>query len=105
MSVDINNLGAGGVRDRQMAETRESGRKAAESADNGDSRTATARPTDVQLSDDARSLARLADSDTTATFDQSRVESIRQAISEGRYHVDPDRLAEKIMGLENELNQ
>jgi len=105
MNVDINNLGAGGVRDRQLAETRESSRKATESADHGDSRTATARPTDVQLSDDARSLARLAESDSAATFDSNRVESIRQAISEGRYHVDPERLAEKIFDLEYELNQ
>lgn len=105
MNVDINNLGAGGVRDRQLPETRESGRKSAESAEHSDSRTATARPTDVQLSADARSLARLAESESVATFDKDRVESIRQAISEGRYHVDPDRLAEKIIDLEFELNQ
>lgn len=105
MSVDINNLGAGSVRDRQSAELRESSRKAAETADNGDNHTATARATDVELSDDALSLARLAGSESSASFDSDRVESIRQAISEGRYHIDPERLAEKIIDLEIELNQ
>ena len=68
-------------------------------ADSADSRTATARPTDVQLSDDARSLSRLVEGDTAATFDQDRVESIRQAICEGRYHVDLDRLTDKLTDL------
>jgi flagellar biosynthesis anti-sigma factor FlgM len=32
-------------------------------------------------------------------FDEGRVDAIRQAISEGRYHVDPERLAQKILDL------
>jgi flagellar biosynthesis anti-sigma factor FlgM len=32
-------------------------------------------------------------------FDEGRMDAIRQAISEGRYHVDPERLAQKILDL------
>ena len=105
MSVDINNLGAGGVRDRQLSESAESDARAAEKAKSTDSRGATAHPTDVQLSEDARSLARLADDSGEVVFDEGRVDAIRQAISEGRYHVDPERLAQKILDLEVDLNQ
>ena len=105
MSVDMNNLGSAGVRERQLAEARDSGRKAAELDNDRDQRTARARPTDVELSEDAQSLARLGGGERSESFDSERVEAIRQAISEGRYHIDPVRLAEKFTDLENQLNQ
>lgn len=105
MSVDMNNLGSAGVRERQLAEARDSGRKAAELDSNSEQRTAKAQPTDVQLSADAQSLARLGVTEGSESFDSERVEAIRQAISEGRYHIDPVRLAEKFVDLESQLNQ
>ena len=105
MSVDMNNLGAAGIRERQLAEARDAGRKASELEDGGDSKSARARPTDVQLSSEAQSLARLSETDNSTSFDGERVEAIKQAISEGRYHIDPVRLAEKFIDLEIELNQ
>jgi len=104
MSVDINNLGAGGVRDRQLAEPRETAGERTDATAAKDARVATARPTDVQLSEDALSLARLAEEGEQTTFDSSRVDAIRQAIAEGQYHVDPERLAEKFLSLESELS-
>jgi len=35
--------------------------------------------------------------------DTARVDDIRRAIAEGRYHVDPVRLAQKFLELENDL--
>lgn len=101
MSVDINNLGPGGVRDRSQTEARDD-RIAPK---RGDEVNARARPSDVELSEDAKSLARAADGGASAEFDEARVEAIRAAIAEGRYPVDPARLAERFISLESELNQ
>ncbi len=101
MSVDINNLGAGGVRDRALTEPREDAGAVNKSAEEA---AARGRPADVELSEDARSLTRAADA-AGSGFDQARVDKIRAAIAEGRYHVDPERLAEKFLELETQLNQ
>ncbi|MCX7063555.1 MAG: flagellar biosynthesis anti-sigma factor FlgM, partial [Proteobacteria bacterium] len=65
------------------------------------SRGATDR---VELSDSAKSLQSLAHeiADLPAV-DAARVDSIRRAITEGRYHVDPARLAQKFLELEGDL--
>jgi negative regulator of flagellin synthesis FlgM len=61
---------------------------------------------EVQLSAQARSLKQLQSQATTGdAFDRERVEKIRSAIAEGRYHVDAQRLAENFLDLENILNQ
>ncbi len=58
----------------------------------------------VQLSDAARTLSTKAqDTSDEAGIDHQHLESIRQAIAEGRYHIDGQRLAEQILRLENEI--
>lgn len=44
-------------------------------------------------------------SSVQSEVDQGRVESIRQAIADGTYHVDPNRLAEQFLGLESLIDQ
>ena len=38
-------------------------------------------------------------------IDTRRVQEIRQALAEGRYHIDPERVAEKMIAFERALNE
>ncbi len=58
----------------------------------------------VDLSVNAQMLKSLeAKIHTFPEIDHAKVEAIRTAIAEGRYHVDPVRLAERFIALESEL--
>ena len=64
------------------------------------------RAEQVQLSQDAQSLQRVQETlDRQDSFDKERVEEIRQAIGEGRYPIDNDRLARRFMELESQLTE
>ncbi|MBY5922075.1 flagellar biosynthesis anti-sigma factor FlgM [Ferrimonas balearica] len=79
----------------------------AKPAVNSDSSPAPARPAGdaVVLTEQAQQLARAESNLANATgIDQGKVDAIKQAIAEGRYHVDPERLAQNITKFENELN-
>lgn len=105
MPIDINNLNPNNPADRRI-------KGGAGSAPEGSDPSAGSAPAGkttedrVQLSAEAQTLKRL--QDTVAdlpAFDEAKVESIREAIAEGRYHVDPERLAARFMELESQLNQ
>lgn len=108
--MDVNNLNANNPLDRRLreAEARQTRDHAASAAD--DRRTDEARQREqsdeVRLSSRARQLRdiehRVAEQDV---FDRERVEEIRAAIAEGRYHVDPQRLAERFVELERQLDR
>ena len=60
----------------------------------------------VEISRDAHSLRQLQSRiQNLDSFDQERVNSIKQAIQNGEYPVDSNRLAEKFLDLESQLNQ
>jgi negative regulator of flagellin synthesis FlgM len=108
--MDVNNLNANNPLDRRLREadsqqTRDSSGAAAghRSADEaGQSR----RDDEVHLSSQARQLRDIEHQvSEQEAFDQGRVEKIRAAIAEGRYHVDPERLAARFMELEYQLHQ
>ncbi|MCZ6644217.1 MAG: flagellar biosynthesis anti-sigma factor FlgM [Gammaproteobacteria bacterium] len=69
------------------------------------SKSESAATTDhVDLSANAQTLQSLeAKIHTFPEIDHAKVEAIRTAIAEGRYHVDPVRLAERFVALESEL--
>ena len=99
MAINFNNIGSNGVRDQSRAgQAADATRPSTESA--------TPRPSQdrVELSDSAKALRSVASevSDLPAV-DTQRVDDIRRAISEGRYHVDPVRLAQKFVELEQDL--
>jgi negative regulator of flagellin synthesis FlgM len=77
-------------------------------ADHGPRSSADVRsnsPSDkVDLSQAARNLRALEQAaQSGGEFDSAKVESIRQQISEGRYHVDAAKLAGHMIDLEREL--
>ncbi|MCR9278804.1 MAG: flagellar biosynthesis anti-sigma factor FlgM [Pseudomonadaceae bacterium] len=97
--MDINNIGSNQIRERAI---REPGSESAKSSQ-PDSQASGTR-VEVDLSGDASRLTRLeAEVRDLPEVDKSRVEAIRAQIAEGRYHVDPERLAEKFISLEREL--
>jgi negative regulator of flagellin synthesis FlgM len=103
MTIDINNLNPNNIPDRRVK-----GSASSDTSATPDKSSSAARSADdqVKLSDQAQTLKRMEDSVAELpAFDDARVKSIRDAIADGRYHVDPDRLAERFLALENELNQ
>jgi negative regulator of flagellin synthesis FlgM len=58
----------------------------------------------VQLTDTATKLAELqAEVSAASGVDIERVEAIRQQIADGSYEVDPDKIADSLMAMEQEL--
>lgn len=97
--MDITNLHANQLGDRKV--------KGGTTTDaTADTASQSAEASDVQLSDQARAIAKLVDSVAEQpAFDTQRVSEIRAAIAQGDYHVDPERLAASFMNLENLLDQ
>jgi negative regulator of flagellin synthesis FlgM len=59
----------------------------------------------VNITDSARALASLSDAvQQTPDIDQGRVASIQQALASGQYQVDPDRIAGRMLQLEQDLD-
>ena len=63
-----------------------------------------ASPSNVDVSDTARTLAALEDHISgLPVVNESRVEAVRRALDEGRYHVDAQRVADKMLRFEGDL--
>ena len=74
-------------------------------ATSGDRKTEnTGAASSIDVSDTARTLAALEDKiSTVPVVNESRVDAVRRAMDEGRYHVDPQRVADKMMRFEVDL--
>jgi len=58
----------------------------------------------IDVSDTARTLAALETHiSTLPVVNESRVDAVRRAMDEGRYHVDPQRVADKMLRFEVDL--
>ena len=58
----------------------------------------------IDVSDTARTLAALEEKiASTPVVSEARVEAVRRALDEGRYHVDAQRVADKMMRFESDL--
>ena len=64
----------------------------------------TGTVSNIDVSDTARTLAALEGKiSTLPVVNESRVDAVRRAMDEGRYHVDPQRVADKMMRFEVDL--
>ena len=83
--------------DKTVARERDAGTSASKSAESG-------KAAPVRITDQARQLAALerAVHDTPVVND-ARVAAVRTALEEGRYEVSPERIADKLLRLEQEL--
>ena len=57
----------------------------------------------VKLTDSALALQQAARGSEGAVVDHKKVEQIRQSIADGSYQVNPGRIAERMMSLEQQL--
>ena len=71
----------------------------------GRGKTETSTPvSNIDVSDTARTLAALEEHiGNMPVVNESRVEAVRRALDEGRYHVDAQRVADKMMRFEGDL--
>lgn len=98
--MDIQSLNASQLRERTVNQ----GTQRSSSQNPGSERAVVRSVDGVELSEAAQTL-REASGDKRVPFDQSRVDAIRQAISQGRYHIDPERLASNFMRIEYDILQ
>ncbi|HEY9510955.1 MAG TPA: flagellar biosynthesis anti-sigma factor FlgM [Rhodanobacter sp.] len=59
---------------------------------------------EVQLTDSARALQEAARPDDGAVVDHKRVDQIRQALADGSYTINPARIAEQILALDQQIS-
>lgn len=65
---------------------------------------ASSKPSDeVKLTDSARALQEAARPNDGAVVDQKRVDQIRQALADGSYTVNPGRIAEQMLALDEQI--
>jgi negative regulator of flagellin synthesis FlgM len=104
-----NKIGSGGVDNRPVQVGSDRGvKRAKNSADAASSATAkpveTAGSEGVRITDSARQLAALEHAiRELPDVDEARVTKARAAIADGTYQVSPDRIADKLLRLENDL--
>jgi negative regulator of flagellin synthesis FlgM len=84
----------GGAPVARVRDTTSEGRKA----------ETTGSSANIDVSDTARTLAALESHiGTLPVVNESRVDAVRRAVDDGRYHVDPQRVADKMMRFEVDL--
>jgi negative regulator of flagellin synthesis FlgM len=67
-------------------------------------KTETTSTSNIDVSDTARTLAALENRiANTPVVNESRVEAVRRAVDEGRYQVDAQRVADKMLRFEGDL--
>jgi negative regulator of flagellin synthesis FlgM len=75
-----------------------------ESTSEGKKTETTSPASNIDVSDTARTLAALESHiGTLPVVNESRVDAVRRAMDEGRYHIDPQRVADKMMRFEVDL--
>ena len=84
--------------DKTVARERDADTSASQSAD------ASKAATPVRITDQARQLAALERAVHDApVVNEARVAAVRTALEEGRYEVAPERIADKLLRMEQEL--
>ncbi len=105
MAIEITNITASRLR-QQAQQAERAQEQQSDDARNRRADAAGSGADKVEISPDAKAIerleARVAESDS---FDQRRVDEITRAISEGRYPIDQDRIAEKFLELEDQLSR
>ncbi|HEV7610231.1 MAG TPA: flagellar biosynthesis anti-sigma factor FlgM [Steroidobacteraceae bacterium] len=78
--------------------------RARDATSEGRKTDATGTVSNIDVSDTARTLAALENHiGTLPVVNESRVDAVRRAMDEGRYHVDPQRVADKMLRFEVDL--
>lgn len=101
MSIDINGFGSGrpdGVK-RQDANTKIANKTDSTSSDSGSEKSTA---DSVSLSAGARGIAQIeSEIKDLPEIDQSKVEAIKERIASGEYHINFEKVAQKMLDLDN----
>lgn len=82
------------------------GRKAADSAGPAASGSGTRAAVDVQITGTARDLAAIEQGlRSLPAVNEARVAAVRQKLEDGSYRVDPQRIADRLLDLEQDLGR
>jgi negative regulator of flagellin synthesis FlgM len=102
-----NKIGTGGVDNRpvQIATDKSVKRTSDSGAASSGAEKVASTGDGVQITNSARQLAALEQAIRAfPDVNQARVDQIRSAIANGTYQVSPERIAEKLMQMENQLS-
>lgn len=106
MSVDFNGIGPGQVNSQRPSADKASGSEAPKQTGSEQARpqASNARGENVNLSSQAKNLKQL--EQTLGEFpemDDERIEQIRTALQDGSYKVDAEKLAQKMLDMDESI--
>lgn len=106
MSVDFNGIGSGQVNNQRPSADKASGSEAPKQtgAEQAKSQTTNARGENVNLSSQAKNLKQLEQKlGEYPEMDDDRIEQIRTALENGAYKVDAEKLAQKMLAMDESI--
>lgn len=108
MAIDINKVNAGHGSQLKGTEAKKidtaNSQQSRPQVQNQVSQQSAAPKDSVSLTQQAQSLGQMQRAmASTPSFNQERVATIKKALAEGQYKVDPERLAQKLHSFEEEL--
>ncbi|PSF05615.1 flagellar biosynthesis anti-sigma factor FlgM [Marinobacter fuscus] len=106
MSVDFNGIGQGQVNTTRTTADKASSSQADKPAvsDQAKAQSSSARGENVNLSKEARNLKQLEQKlGDFPEMDDDRIEQIRTALENGTYKVDAQKLAQKMLEMDNSI--
>lgn len=102
MPNDISGINSG--RSQQSADRQVDGLRRDKSSNSSDSNSGSGRSDTVSLTDMASRLKSLEQKlATQPEVDQAHVNRVRDAISNGEFRINPERVADKMMDFENDF--
>jgi negative regulator of flagellin synthesis FlgM len=106
MSVDFNGIGPGQVNNQRPSADKASGSDAPKQAGQEQARTqaTNARGENVNLSSQAKDLKQLEQKlGEFPEMDDDRIEQIRNALADGSYRIDAEKLAQKMLEMDKSI--
>jgi len=106
MSVDFNGIGSGQVNNQRPSADKASGSETTKQAgtDQAKQQATNARGDSVKLSSQAKNLKQLEQKlGDYPEMDDDRIEQIRSALESGSYKVDAEKLAQKMLEMDESI--
>lgn len=104
MSVDFNGIGPGQVNTKTSSTTTDKGAQKSPATPTEQARTQGSRPDNVSLSSQARDLKKLEERlDSYPEVDDNRIEQIKSALADGSYKIDAEKLAQKMLDMDESI--
>ncbi|WP_111496345.1 MULTISPECIES: flagellar biosynthesis anti-sigma factor FlgM [Marinobacter] len=104
MSVNFNGVGPGHVNTKTNQNVSEQSAPKSPSTPTEQARTQSSQPDSVSLSSQARDLKKLEEQmNSYPEVDDERVEQIKAALADGSYKVDAEKLAQKMLDMDQSI--